>query len=114
MIQDKMDLVHQSCKIFAANHLLKAAQGGRACYFWFFLVVPKGTFCIFFILANMYITEESKRDKDRSSHILSYKILAYYECVIFQSILLFFKDNENDVGQTLQTYQCGKFVPYLL
>ena len=35
--------------------------------------------------------------------------------MIFQSILLFFKDNENDVvGQTLQTYQCGKFVPYVL
>jgi len=47
--------------------LLRATQGGRACYFWFFFVVPKGTFFIFFILANMYVTEPSKRDKDRSS-----------------------------------------------
>ena len=81
----------------------------------FFCGPQRDLFYIFFILANMYVTKPPKRDKDRSSCILLYKIPAYNECVIFQYILLFFKDNENDVvGQTLQTYQRGKFVPYVL
>ena len=33
----------------------------------------------------------------------------------FSPFYSFLKDNENDVvGQTLQMYQCGKFVPYVL
>src|ERR1700691_6206055 len=112
MIQDNMDLGHQSCEIFAANHLPFPDNSTQGHTRWksllllvFFFAVPKRTFFIYFILANMYITEPSKRDKDRSSCILLYKIPAYNECVIFQYILLFFKDNENDVvGQTLQMY----------